>query len=510
MRVEAPVKTKLKDAMEQHKYDVVVVGKGNAALCAALSARDKGVSVAMLEAATVDESGGNSRFAGGVMRFAYGSVEDLQKITDIPEDEAKNTDWDSNTVDEFYDDLYRVTSYRTDPDLSEALITKSLDGMVWLRTQGASFVPNYGAQSAIVNGKRKFFGRFPITVNGGGAGLVEDLTKTAVKKGIEIFYETRAISLIYDGECVLGVRAKRQGKPTEFHARAVVLACGGFEANPEWRTRYLGPGWELAKVRGTRHNLGEGLKMALEIGACPYGNWSGRHAVSWERHAPEFGEVERSHDPYRHSYPLSIMINAEGKRFVDEGADLYNYTYAKYGAEVLKQTGQFAYQVFDAKVKDLLRPEYNDKAVTKVTANTLEDLAGKLEGVDPQAFLRTVREYNAAVRTDVPFNQAVRDGRGTTGVEPPKSNWANPLDTPPFEAYGVTCGITFTFGGLRINHETGQVLDLGYNPIPGLYAAGEMVGGIFYFNYPAGTGLVSGLVFGRIAGNGAGAAVKAA
>jgi len=491
-------------------YDVIVVGKGNAALCAALSARDQSVSVAMLEAASVDESGGNSRFAGGVMRFAYSSVEDLQKLTDIPEDEAKNTDWDSNTVEEFYEDLYRVTSYRTDPDLSEALITKSHEGMVWLTTQGAKFVPNYGAQSAIVNGKRKFFGRFPITVNGGGAGLVEDLTKTAVKKGIEIFYETRAISLIYDGQRVSGVRAKQKGSVVEFHARAVVLACGGFEANPEWRTRYLGPGWELAKVRGTRHNLGEGLKMALEIGACPYGNWSGRHAVSWERHAPEFGEVERSHDPYRHSYPYSIMINAEGRRFVDEGADFYNYTYAKYGAEVLRQTGQFAYQVFDAKSKPLLKKEYGGRNVTKFTGNTLEELAGKLEGVDARQFLKTVRDYNAAVKTSVPYNHAVRDGRGTEGIEPPKSNWAHVIDTPPFEAYGVTCGITFTFGGLRINHETGQVLDLGYQPIPGLYAAGEMVGGIFYFNYPAGTGLVSGLVFGRIAGNGAGAAVKSA
>jgi tricarballylate dehydrogenase len=492
------------------QYDVVVVGKGNAALCAALSARDLGASVAMLEAATVDESGGNSRFAGGVMRFAYSSVEDLQKITDIPEDEAKNTDWDSNTIDEFYDDLYRVTAFRTDPDLSEALITKSHEGMVWLRTQGAKFVPNYGAQSAVVNGKRKFFGRFPITVNGGGAGLVEVLTRTAAKKGIEIFYDTRAVSLIYDGERVQGVRARSQGKPVEFHARAVVLACGGFEANPEWRARYLGPGWELAKVRGTRFNMGDGLRMALDIGACPYGNWSGRHAVSWERHAPEFGVVERSHDPYRHSYPLSIMVNAEGKRFVDEGADFYNYTYAKYGGEVLKQTGQFAYQVFDARVKPLLKKEYSGRNVTRFTANTLEELAARLEGVDPQAFLKTVRAYNAAVRTEVAFNHAVRDGRCTVGIEPPKSNWANPLDTPPFEAYGVTCGITFTFGGLRINHDSGQVLDLGHAPIPGLYAAGEMVGGIFYFNYPAGTGLVSGLVFGRIAGSGAAAAARAA
>ena len=492
-----------------HQFAVVVVGKGNAALCAALSARDRGVSVAMLEAATVEESGGNSRFAGGVMRFAYSTVEELQQLTDISRDEARNTDWDSNSVEEFYEDLYRVTSFRTDPDLSEALITKSFEGMVWLRSQGASFVPNYGAQSAIVEGKRKFFGRFPLTMNGGGAGLVADLTRTAEKKGIEIFYETRAVSLIYDGERVLGVRAKQRGKLVEFHASAVVLACGGFESNPEWRTRYLGPGWELAKVRGTRHNLGEGLRMALEIGACPCGNWSGRHAVSWERHAPEFGVVERSHDPYRHSYPLSIMINAEGRRFVDEGADFYNYTYAKYGAEVLKQAGQYAYQVFDAKTKPLLKKEYGGRNVTRFIGNTLEELADRLEGVDPKMFLTTVREYNAAVRTDVPFNHAVRDGRCTVGIDPPKSNWANVLDTPPFEAYGVTCGITFTFGGLRINHETGQVLDLGYEPIPGLYAAGEMVGGLFYFNYPAGTGLVSGLVFGRIAGNGAGAAVKA-
>jgi tricarballylate dehydrogenase len=308
---------------------------------------------------------------------------------------------------------------------------------------------------------------------------------------------------------VLGVKGQRRGKAVEFRARAVVLACGGFEANPEWRARYLGPGWELAKVRGSRYNVGDGLRMALDIGACPYGNWSGRHAVSWELHAPEFGDVNKSHEPYRHSYPLSIMVNAEGKRFVDEGVEFYNYTYAKYGGEVLKQPGQFAWQVFDAKVKPLLRPEYSGRNVTRVAASTLEELAGKLEGVDPAGFLKTVREYNAAVRTDVPFNQAIKDGRGTAGIEPPKSNWAHPLDTPPFEAYGVTCGITFTFGGLRIAHETGQVLDSHLHAIPGLYAAGEMVGGLFYFNYPAGTGLVSGLVFGRIAGAGAAAAARA-
>jgi len=490
-------------------FDVIVVGKGNAALCAALSAKEQGARVIMLEAASVDESGGNSRFAGGVMRFAYDSVEDLKRLTEIPDDEAQDTDWDSNTKDQFFDDLFRVTSYRTDPELSEALVTRSLDAMVWLRSQGVRFVPNYRAQSAIVSGKRKFFGRMPIEVSGGGPGLVQYLTDTAVKKGIDISFDTRAVSLIYDGERVLGVKAKVNGKPVDFHGRAVVLACGGFEANPEWRTRYLGAGWELAKVRGTRFNMGDGLRMALDIGACPYGNWSGCHAVSWERYAPEFGDLTLPHSSYRHSYPMSLMINADGKRFVDEGVEFYNYTYAKYGGEVLRQPGQFAWQVFDAKVKDILRPEYRDKAVTRVAASTLEELATKLEGVDPDAFLKTVRDFNVAVRTDVPFNHAIKDGRCTVGIEPPKSNWANPLDTPPFEAYATTCGITFTFGGLRIAPQTGQVFDVQLNPIPGLYTAGEMVGGIFFFNYPAGTGLVSSAVFGKITDNTAGAAALA-
>ncbi|MEI7531970.1 MAG: FAD-dependent tricarballylate dehydrogenase TcuA [Betaproteobacteria bacterium] len=490
--------------MEQ--FDVVVVGKGNAALCAALAACDKGAKVAMLEAAPIDDSGGNSRFAGGVMRFAYSSAKDLQRLADIPDDEAESTDWDNNSRDIFFDDLLRVTNERTDPDLCETLVNNSLEAMVWLRSQGVRFVPTYRAQSAIVNGKRKFFGRMPMEVSGGGPGLVQYLNDTAVKKGVQIFYETRAVSLIYDGVKVSGVNAKVKGVPTEFHAKSVVLACGGFEANPEWRTKYLGPGWELAKVRGTKYNMGDGLKMALDIGACPYGNWSGRHAVSWERYAPEFGDLTLPHSSYRHSYPMSLMINNEGKRFVDEGIDFYNFTYAKYGGEVLKQPGQEAWQVFDAKVKHILRPEYGDRMVTRVVANTIEELAEKMEGVNAKGFLKTVEEFNAAVKTEVPFNHAIKDGRGTEGIEPPKSNWANPLDTAPFEAYHTTCGITFTFGGLRINPKDGQVVDVHHHPIPGLYTAGEMVGGIFYFNYPAGTGLVSGVVFGMIAGNGAGEA----
>ncbi len=489
-------------------YDVIVVGKGNAALCSALSAHENGARVLVLEAAPEEESGGNSRFAGGVMRFAYESVDDLKRVTELTDEEIANSDFGTNTREEFFDDLYRLTSYRTDADLSEILVTHSLDTMAWLRSKGARFVPNFGRQSGMVGGKRKFFGRMPIEVSGGGAGLVQYLDAAAKKAGIEVRYDTRVASLIYDGERVSGVRAQEKGKPVELHAKSVVLACGGFEANPEWRTRYLGPGWELAKVRGTRFNVGDGLRMALDIGAAPYGNWSGCHATGWDRYAPEFGDINIGDQFQKHSYIFGLLINSEGKRFVDEGWDFHSFTYAKYGGEVLKQPGQFAWQVFDSKVSKLLRSEYRIKLMTKVSANTLEELAPKLEGVNPEGFLKTVREYNSAVRKDVPFDHTVKDGKGTVGIEPPKSNWAQPLDTPPFDAYATTCGITFTFGGLRIDRETGQVLNVHLHKIPGLYCAGEMVGGLFYFNYPSGTGLVSGSVFGRIAGRGAANAAK--
>ena len=287
----------------------------------------------------------------------------------------------------------------------------------------------------------------------------------------------------------------------------MVLACGGFEANAHWRTRYLGPGWDLAKVRGTRFNTGDGIRMALEIGAQSCGNWSGCHAVGWDRNAPEFGDLAVGDGFQKHSYPFGIMVNARGLRFVDEGADFRNYTYAKYGRVILEQPGQFAWQIFDQKVVHLLRDEYRIRRVTKAQADTLEELAGKLEDVDAERFLATVKEYNAAVDQAVPFNPNVKDGRAAKGLAVPKSNWANTIERPPFLAFAVTCGITFTFGGLRIT-TGGQVVDTEGQPIPGLYAAGELVGDLFYFNYPGGTGLMSGAVFGKIAGTSAGAAAS--
>ncbi len=491
------------------EFDVLVVGKGNAALCAALSAHELGVKVGIIEAASEDEHGGNSRFAGGVMRFAYETVDHLKRITDVTDEEIASSDFGTNTTDEYYDDLYRLTAYRSDPDLSEILVTQSQDIMAWLRSKGVKFLLNFGRQSGLVNGKRKFFGRMPIEAHGGGAGLVDYLDKSVKAKGIDVFYNTRAVSLLFDGIRVSGVRTQQNGKMVDYKAKSVVLACGGFEANPEMRTRYLGPGWELVKVRGSRFNQGDGLKMALDIGAAPYGNWSGSHAVGWDRNAPEFGDVSVGDQFQKHSYIFGILVNAGGKRFVDEGWDFHSFTYAKYGGEVLKQPAQFAWQVFDAKVAKLLRSEYRIKMMTKVSANTLEELATKLEGVNPEGFLKTVREYNAAIKKDVPFDHTVKDGKCTVGIEPQKSNWAQVLDTPPYDAYQTTCGITFTFGGLRILKETGQVVDVHLKPIPGLYTAGEMVGGLFFFNYPSGTGLVSGAIFGRLAGKGAAEAARA-
>ena len=336
-------------------------------------------------------------------------------------------------------------------------------------------------------------------------------TRLPRSTAIAIRYGARAMALLRGTKGIEGVRVLVNGAEETIRASAVVLACGGFEANREWRARYLGPGWDMAKVRGTRYNTGDGIRMALDIGAQSYGQWSGCHAVAWERYAGDYGDCRNWHSAgYRHSYPFGLMVNADGKRFVDEGADFRNYTYAKYGRAVLAQPGSYAWQVFDAQALPLLRDEYKLRGATKVRADTLEELVSRMQDVNPAGFMKTIREYNAAVKRDVKFDPNIKDGKAHGRArDRTRRNWANTIEKPPFEAYSVGCGITFTFGGLKID-TSAHVLDIEDTPIPGLYAAGELVGGLFYFNYPGSAGLMAGAVFGRIAGRGAGEfAVKA-
>ena len=492
-------------AEETLDADVIVIGAGNAAASAAIAARNTGARVIMLEAAPKEERGGNSTYTAGATRLVYNGAEDVKTLVDLSEAELASMDFGSYTAEQYFDDMYRMTRYRTDPELCDLLVNNSLPTWQWLKTQGVRFQTSQGRQAFKVDGKYKFWGGLCVEIWGGGPGLVDMEHDIAAKKGIDIRYETAGVSLLTnDDGNVNGVRTRQKGKTRDLTAGAVVLACGGFESNAEMRTRYLGQGWELAKVRGTRFNTGAGIKMALDIGAMPHGHWSSCHAVAWDMNAPPFGDLSVGDNFQKHSYPLGIMVNARGERFVDEGADFRNYTYAKYGHVVREQPDMLAWQIFDKKVLPMLRDEYRIRRVTKVSADTLEELVQKLEGVDPKRCLEELKAYNAAVMTDVPFNPAVKDGRGTRGLKVPKSNWANVLDTPPYEAYAVTCGVTFTFGGLKVS--TGcEVEDTAGHPIPGLYAAGELVGGLFYHNYPGGTGLTSGAVFGKIAGEGAAA-----
>lgn len=490
---------------------VIVIGCGNAALCAAISARENGAQVLVLERAPKKLRGGNSTFTAGAMRVAYDDADALVELMpDLTEDELATTDFGSYPEDLFFEDISRVTEHRADPDLADVLVKESMPTLRWMRDHGVGFLPIYGRQAFKVDGKFTFWGGLTVEARGGGPGLVDALVGEAERMGIEIRYEAEAIGLVRGDHGVESVRVRdADGHVETLEAGAVVLAAGGFQANPEWRTRYLGPGWDLAKVRGTKFNTGEGIQIGLEIGAAAAGNWSGCHAVGWERNAPEFGDLAVGDGYQKHSYPFGIMVNADGRRFVDEGADFRNYTYAKYGRVILNQPQQFAWQVFDQKVTHLFRDEYRIKQVTKVTANTIEELATKLEGVNPEVFIEEVRAYNQAVRTDVSFNPNVKDGRRTDGLAVNKTNWANTLEDGPFEAYQVTCGITFTFGGLRINSD-GEVLDQAGRHIPGLYACGEMAGGLFYFNYPGGSGLTYGAVFGRRAGEAAARALTPA
>jgi succinate dehydrogenase/fumarate reductase flavoprotein subunit len=308
-------------------------------------------------------------------------------------------------------------------------------------------------------------------------------------------------------------------------AKALILAAGGFESNPRMRAQYLGPGWDLAHVRGTPYNTGECLEMAIrDVSAKQSGQWSGCHSVAWDANSPQnSGDREVSNEFTKSGYPLGVTVNNQGIRFFDEGSDIRNYTYAKFGRAILAQPQGVAFQVWDSQGIPWLRDEeYRDEIVEKIHADSIQELAQKCatKGLEnPRQFVETLRAYNAAVHTHrqenrgLKWDPAVKDGLSTqsskTSLAVPKSNWALPLDQGPYLAVKVGCGVTFTFGGLAVDYKTsGVISNLTGEAIPGVFCAGEMLGGLFYENYPGGSGLTSGAVFGRKAGIEAAALAK--
>ena len=484
---------------------VVVVGAGNAALCAALAASEHNVEVTVLEKADQGERGGNTFFTGGGFRFPYNGIEDiLELMPDLSDEELAKIEVGSYPESAMRSDLFRVTEGQADDGMVEHLVRNAYDTVKWMRDRhNQRWVLMYGRQAYEVDGKLKFWGGMITEAVGGGEGLSDRLFSATEEAGIEIQYGCRALGLVVNEQnnAVIGVKVKTRESTEVIAADAIILAAGGFESNVEMRTRYLGAGWEFAKVRGTRHNMGDMIRAAIDIGAQPYGHWSSGHAVAWDLNAPPTGN-RRIGDLYqKHSYPLGMIVNVNGERFVDEGADFRNYTYAKYGREILKQPLGVAFQLFDQQTISMLRDEYRIREITKAEANTIEELADAL-GIDIGGLKQTVEQFNSACQSGN-YNPAIFDGVKTEGIEPPKSNWALPLNQPPYFGVAVTTGLTFTFGGLKINPKTAQVLDTDDLPIKGLYATGELVGGLFFHNYAGGTGLMSGAVFGRTAGDNA-------
>jgi tricarballylate dehydrogenase len=488
-------------------WDVIVVGSGNAALCAALAARETAPRVLVIEKAPRAMAGGNTQYTAGAMRFVYNSDAELLPLLSDPNDaRLASTDFGTYTAETFAGDLLAFNDGRPLSPEQEILIGKSYETMLWLASKSVTFEPIYARQSFEKAGRHVFWGGLTLAAANEGVGLFEAELAALEAQGGAVRYECAATGLLTTECKVTGVRVRTPGGEEELHGRSVVLACGGFEANAELRRDHIGPDWVKAKVRGTPHNTGDGLTMAFALGARRYGLYEGCHATPMDLYMKDYGNLDIPHGERKNyrkiCYFLGLMLNAKGERFVDEGRDFRNYTYAQFGRAVLEQPGHFAWQIFDAKVDGLLYAEYRFHDAHYVEAETLAALLPKLEGVDREAARRTIEAFNAAVMEDVPFDPTVKDGKGTRGLALPKSNWAQRIDTPPFKAYPVTGGITFTYGGLKLGGD-GEVLRDDGSAIPGLYACGEMVGGVFFNGYPGGSGLTSGAVFGRIAGGGA-------
>ena len=482
---------------------VIIVGSGNAALSAGIASLEKGAEVTIYEKADKKMAGGNTKYTAGAMRFSYESGDQLIDLLENPNDERlKDTDFGSYTQEKFKSDLFSFNDGRPLSWEQEILVSKSLETIQWLSSHNVKFEPIYSRQSFLKDGKHIFWGGLTLAAENEGVGLFNQELAAFLSLGGKIFYESPVTNLLLKENKVTGIYVGDK----KIEADAVILASGGFEANDNLRKSFIGDNWLKAKVRGTPHNTGDGLRMALEIGAIKHGLYEGCHATPMDLHMKNYGGLDlepKERKNYRKiCYFLGIMINAKGQRFLDEGKNFRNYTYAQYGRKVLEQPGHFAWQIFDSKVFDLLYEEYRFHDAHFVEGKTIDELIEKMDGIDKIETKKTIEEYNKAVDLTTPFDPTILDGKSTKGLEIKKSNWAQRIDKGPFRAFPVTGGITFTYGGLKIN-EQGSVLNKNNKPISGLFACGELVGGVFFNGYPGGSGLTSGAVFGRIAGYGA-------
>lgn len=465
----------------EDKYDVLVLGSGMAGIAAALSASDNGAKVLVIEKAPRESAGGSTRLSGGGFR--------------VPKEDY--------SPDEFFEDLMLVTKGEGNKVLLRHMADNAAEAIAWLQGHGLKFGdprkfrPDLGAR------RLQIYMHEPVPFEiegshqiGSGNGVIQYLHKTLFNK-VDVVCDTKAVELLIDDHRrVTGVRTFHNERGFQnLSASAVVVATGGFQANQEMRARYLGKGSAKWRVRGTRYNTGDGIRMGMDVGAAAVGEFGDIHCavIDARSRAVECGETNLN------TYPFGILVNSRGERFLDEGEDFRDRTYAKFGKFILEQPGSIAHLIFDATMKDTVEGLIENWG--PVSAPTLAELA-KILDVNAAGLERTVKAYNTAIDQSTPFSKTKKDGRAARGIEPPKSNWAVEVAKPPFYAYSVTGGVTFTFGGLRVNVET-EVLDAEGYAIPGLYAAGEIMGDFFYHNYPSGSSLVRASVYGRAAGKNA-------
>jgi tricarballylate dehydrogenase len=479
----------------RENVDVVVVGCGSAAFAAALATRELGAArVLMLEKAPEPEFGGNPRWSHSGMRWVQSGADEVREfLPDISDEDFAKAVIEPYTAEEMKGHLTRATRGRIDPDLRDLIVDQSNAALHWLKDVGLKFQLDL---KLMVDGKYHFEPGYTVHPKGGGLGQLEQLRELALAQDIEIRYDSRVSALHGTSWQIEGVGVEDPSGAYDVYAPVVILCAGGFQANPEMRARYLPPNADLMKVRGSRHNTGEVLQMALALGAAPAGQWSLGHSSLQAYDGPQFNLIGKRYS--RYSYPYGISVNTSGRRYCDEGENLRMMTYAKMGWKALAEPDGMAWQIFDQQSIDrdgdtLLRSGYFSECEF-YEADTISELAEKIQV--PSAVLEhTVDEYNQAVNDDVEFKPLVLDGKGTTGLMPPKSNWANRIEKPPFRAYPVTAGITFTFGGLHVDTDA-CVLNTSRQPIRGLYASGDITG-IFYNGYVGSTGQTRNVVFSR-------------